>query len=367
MTTHAPIKVLLVDDSPLVTRVVSDIINEDKELKVMGTAADPYEAVEIMRQNRPDVILLDIEMPRMDGLTFLRKIMTQHPIPVVIFSGVAEKNSLNAIKALEYGAVAVLQKPKSISSPGFREIKILFLETLKGAAASHQGLPLLRKTPFRTPQPLPEEAVRKKIAQTHQQLPSRQIIVIGSSTGGTQAIEFLLRNLPPEMPGILITQHMPGEFTRSFAERLNMVSPLCVKEAENGEVVRNNCVYISNGFYHLLVENQGLQYTISLKDGPLVNRHKPSVDVLFRSAARHVASRATGILLTGMGNDGAKGLLEMKEAGALTIAQDKASSVVWGMPGTAVQLGAAQKVLSLKMILDFLKGYAFTTKRNTSK
>ena len=357
MTTGLPIKVLLVDDSPVVTQVVSRIISEDEELKVMGVAANPYEAVNIMKKERPDVILLDIEMPLMDGLTFLRKIMTQHPIPVVIFSSVAEKNSYNAIKALEYGAVAVLQKPKAIASPEFQEIKIRFLETLKGAAASGSGLRLLRKVPHAQQTNYSKEDLQLKTIKAKRIPASQKVIVLGSSTGGTQAIEYLTRNLKPDIPGMIITQHMPGEFTKAFADRLNTVSPLLVKEAEDGEVVRNNCVYIGNGFYHILMEKRGMEYIIRLKDGPLVNRHKPSVDVLFRSAARHAGPHAVGILLTGMGNDGAKGLLEMKEAGAMTIAQDEASSVVFGMPKAAIQLGAANRVLSLKMILDYLNGY----------
>ncbi len=352
-----PINVLLVDDSPLVTGVVSKMIEEDKTLRVMGIAANPFEAVEIMRKHRPNVILLDIEMPRMDGLTFLRKIMSQHPIPVVIFSAVAETNSLNAIKALEYGAVDVLQKTGSIVSTEFQEMKIRFLETLKGAAASGSKLKLLPKFPYKRQPLCSEENIREKEIKAGKRPASRQVIVMGSSTGGTQAIEYLVRNLNPDVPGILITQHMPGEFTEAFADRLNMFSPLLVKEARDGEVVRDGCVYIGNGFYHLLLEKRNLLNVIRLRSGPLVNRHKPSVDVLFRSAARHAGSQAFGILLTGMGNDGARGLLEMKEAGAMTIAQDEASSVVFGMPGAAIKLGAANRVLSLKMILNYLNGY----------
>lgn len=351
-----PIHVLLVDDSHMVTRVVSRIIEEDEDFQVIGIASDPYEAVDIMKKKRPDVILLDIEMPRMDGLTFLRKIMSQHPIPVVIFSGVAKKNSHNAIKALGYGAVAILQKPKSITSPDFLEIRVRFMEALKGAAAAKSRLRLLHPS-SKNDHPYTAEVLLEKEAKAGQQKASRQVVVVGSSTGGTQAIEFLIRNLNPGRPGILITQHMPGEFTKAFTERLNAFSPLLIKEAEDGEIVRNNCVYISNGFYHLLIEKHEREYVVRLKDGPLVNRHKPSVDVLFRSAARHAGTHTVGILMTGMGNDGARGLLEMKEAGAMTIAQDEASSVVFGMPKAAIRLGATQNVFSLKKILDYLNGY----------
>ena len=352
-----PIKVLLVDDSVVVTKIVSRIIEEDDRLKVMGIAANPYEAVELMKVEKPDVILLDIEMPRMDGLTFLRKIMTQHPIPVVIFSSVAPKNSYNAVKALEYGAVAVLQKPKSLTSPEFRETKVRFLETLKGAAASASRLRLLRKKPYDMPTTPQLQDIAKNKIDPVQMLPSRDIVALGASTGGTQAIEYLLRNLKPDLPGILITQHMPGEFTKAFADRLNKVSLLHVKEAEDGETVKNNCVYIGNGFFHIMVERKALEYVVRLKDGPLVNRHKPSVDVLFRSAARHAGPHGTGILLTGMGDDGARGLLEMKEAGAQTIAQDEASSVVFGMPKAAIDLGAAQHILPLNKIPEYLNAF----------
>jgi len=351
-----PIQVLLVDDSRTVTRVVSQIIEENEDFQVMGIAGDPYEAVDLMKKKRPDVILLDIEMPRMNGLTFLRKIMSQHPIPVVIFSGVAEKNSHNAIKALGYGAVAVLQKPKLIISPDFQEMKVRFMETLKGAAAAKSRAKLLRPS-SKKDHPYTAEALSEKEAKAAQQMASRQVVVVGASTGGTQAIEFLTRNLNPGGPGILITQHMPGEFTNAFAERLNAFSPLLIKEAVDGEVVRNSCVYISSGFYHLLLEKHGQEYVVRLKDGPLVNRHKPSVDVLFRSAARHAGAHAVGILMTGMGNDGARGLLEMKEASAITIAQDEVSSAVFGMPRAAIRLGATQNVFSLKKILEYLNGY----------
>ncbi len=353
MISENPIKVLLVDDSVVVTQIVSRMIEEDERLTVMGIAADPYEAVEIMKKERPDVILLDIEMPRMDGLTFLRKIMAQHPIPVVIFSSVARKNSHNAIKALEYGAVAVLQKPGSLTSPEFLDTKVRFLETLKGAAASAPRLRLLRKNSYAEP----SQMLSENKVDANRMIPSRKIIVLGASTGGTQAIEYLMRNLKPELPGMLITQHMPGEFTKAFADRLNSVSLLHIKEAEDGDTVKNNCVYIGSGFYHLMLEKRGTEYLVRLKDGPLVNRHKPSVDVLFRSAARHAGPHSTGILLTGMGDDGARGLLEMKEAGAMTIAQDEASSVVFGMPKAAVNLGAAHQILSLHEILNYLSRF----------
>jgi two-component system chemotaxis response regulator CheB len=357
MAVEKKIKVLMVDDLEVAVMAVEHIINQQPDMVLYASAANPYEAVRVISKEKPDVILLDIQMPKMDGLTFLRKIMSQHPIPVVIFSGVAPKNSHNAVKALEYGAVAVLQKPKSLTSPEFLDTKIRFLETLKGAAASASRLRLLRKIPYTATPPYSEQMLAQNKVDESLMIPSRKIIALGASTGGTQAIEYLMRNLKPDIPGMLITQHMPGEFTKAFADRLNTVSLLHIKEAEDGETVKNNCVYIGSGFYHIMLEKKGLEYIVRLKDGPLVNRHKPSVDVLFRSAARHAGAHGVGILLTGMGNDGARGLLEMKEAGAMTIAQDEASSVVFGMPKAAIDIGAAHHIMSLNKILDYLSGF----------
>jgi two-component system chemotaxis response regulator CheB len=353
-----PIRVLVVDDSPVVKELVSQIINADAELEVMGEASDPYEAVKIMKLEQPDVILLDIEMPHMDGLTFLKKIMSQHPLPVVIFSGVAESGSKNAMDAIRYGAVSVLQKPKHLSGQAMKEMRIMFCDTLKGAAAAKARLRLIHEQsvsakPF---QKYTADVILAKVS-AFQQSPifSKKVILIGASTGGTQAIDFLARYLQPPLPAILIVQHMPGDFTKAFAKRLNAYSKLLVKEAENGEEVKDNAIYIANGYYHLLLTRKGSTYYLQLKDGPLVNRHKPAVDVLFRSGARYAGKNATGILLTGMGDDGARGLLELKEAGAHTIAQDKESSVVWGMPRVAWEMGAAEKLLSLQQILSAIQ------------
>lgn len=358
-----PYKVLVVDDSPLITRMVSEIINSDSELRVMGIAGDPFEATRLLNEEIPDVILLDIEMPLMDGITFLKKIMSQHPLPVVIFSAVAEKNSKNALDALHFGALDVVQKPKNLIGKAFEEMKSYLTDALKAAVLSKGKLNLLRTSN--------NSIVKKTVSGREIRFMNpdenlfhgnERLIFMGASTGGTQAIEFLLSRLSPPLPAILIIQHMPGGFTRSFAERLNDFSALNVKEAEDGELVKNNCVYIANGFYHMLLSKIGFQYRIRQKEGPLMNRHKPSVDILFKSAARHAGPHGIGILLTGMGDDGARGLLKMKEAGAFTIAQDEKSAVVWGMPGSAVKMGAALKVYSQMEILNFLNALKYSKK-----
>ena len=351
------IKVLIVDDSRIVSGLLADLIESDPELTVMGIAGDPYEAVRLIQLETPDVILLDIEMPKMDGITFLKKIMSQHPLPVVIFSSVAEKNSKNALHALRYGALDVIPKPKNIDPNAMEQTRWHILLSLKAAAISKYRLHLLK-----TPGAGTEKINLKHTVNVLKETPNesfRKIVLIGASTGGTQAIEFILEHLTPPVPPILITQHMPGGFTHSFAERLNTISSLQVHEAENAMTLKTNHVYVANGFYHLQLVKSGERYRVRLGEGEAVNRHKPSVDVLFHSAAQYAGDKAVGILLTGMGDDGARSLLEMKNAGAVTIAQDEKSAVVWGMPRKAVQLGAAAKVLSLIEISNYLNGLKY--------
>lgn len=361
MVLPTKINVLIVDDSPLVVEAVTKIVQSDTDLHVMAVANNPYEAARIMTSEKPDVIILDIQMPRMDGITFLKKIMSQHPIPVIIFSSVAEKGSRNALLALSYGAVEILQKPKSILGKEFEENRQQFCQTIKATAAAKGKLKLIK--PLHQPPPKYSADVILTKGKLAAKMPATQhLIAIGASTGGTQAIEKIVMNLPSKSPGIVITQHMPGDFTKSFAERLNTISPMCIKEAENGEIVRNGCVYIANGYLHMLAKRAGSSYFVELKDGPLVNRHKPSVDVLFRSMARYAGANGTGILLTGMGDDGAKGLLEMREANAVTIAQDRASSLVFGMPREAIKLGAAQKIYSLDRIINYIVSLSYQKK-----
>jgi two-component system chemotaxis response regulator CheB len=344
-------KVLIVDDSAIVRSALAEIFNMDPEIEVMGTAGDPYIAAKKIQKEIPDVITLDIEMPRMDGLTFLKKIMSQHPIPVVVISSLTKKGTQSALKALEYGAVEIVTKPQMHTKEFIEESKIKICDIIKAAAVSK----LKRKT-YRAAKPLevkPKLTADAVIAKGRgYSLPKTTEIVIsvGASTGGTEALREFLEEMPVDAPGIVIVQHMPEHFTRSFAERLNDLCQILVKEAEDGDSVLQGRALIAPGNKHTLLRRSGARYYVEVKDGPLVNRHRPSVDVLFRSTALYAGSNAIGIIMTGMGDDGAKGLLEMKEAGAKTIAQDEDSCVVYGMPKEAVKLNAADTVLPLNKI-----------------
>ncbi len=349
MIQKKPYKILIVDDSKTVVNWVSSIIQADSELIILGTAENPFEAVKIIEQETPDVILLDIEMPKMDGLIFLKKIMSQHPIPVVIFSGVAPKSSRKALEALQYGAVEVIQKPGMLAGELGKSVGVQILQALKSAALAKEKLQLLRSFSIHS-----KGSVIHSHKNVGMEAEKDKIIFIGASAGGPQAIEYLLSNIQTPAPPILICQHMPGDFTKLFAERLNTLSELEIKEGVEGEVIKENHAYIANGFHHMMIVKPGLNYKIHLKDGPLVNLHKPAVDILFKSAARYAGDKAIGILLTGMGSDGAMGLLELKKAGAYTLVQDKKSALVWGMPGAAFKLNAAKRVLSLHEILNYI-------------
>ncbi len=342
------IKVLIVDDSALVRQTLTEILSYDNLIEVMGTANNPFDAVEIIKKDIPDVITLDIDMPKMDGLTFLKKLMSQHPIPVIIISGVAEKGSQKAINALNYGAVDVIQKPKVFTPALIEEYKITLTDVIKAAAISkirriNSGATL------KVEPKLSADAVIKKEKNTTP-IFSERVIAIGASTGGTEAILKVLFELPETSHGIIIVQHMPEHFTKSFADRLNSICKIRVKEAEDGDLVEKGLALIAPGNKHVILKNINNKYYVNVIDGPLVNRHRPSVDVMFRSVAQLVGKNAIGVLLTGMGDDGAKGLLELKEAGALTIAQDERSCVVFGMPKEAIALDAAMKILPLELI-----------------
>jgi two-component system chemotaxis response regulator CheB len=342
------IKVLIVDDSAVIRRALAAILEADPGMEVIGTASDPYMAAQKIAQEVPDVITLDVEMPRMDGLTFLRKLMTQHPIPVVIISSLTDKGTETAIRALEYGAVEVVAKPQFATS---QELQDLFRERLVGVvrAAGHARLKRRTVVPPAVPPRLSADAVMQPATRSMIQT-TEKVIAVGASTGGTEALRTFLEALPLDAPGIVIVQHMPEHFTRSFANRLNELCRVTVKEAENGDSVIRGRALIAPGNQHLLLKRSGARYYVELNDGPPVNRHRPSVDVLFRSTARFAGKNAIGIIMTGMGNDGAQGLLEMKEAGAHTIAQDEKSCVVFGMPKEAIKLEAADKILPLEQI-----------------
>ena len=342
------IKVLVVDDSALVRQTLTKVLSTDREIDVIGAAADPYIAARKIRDEVPDVITLDVEMPRMDGLTFLRKIMSQHPIPVVICSALTEAGAETTLRALEYGAVDIVTKPRLGARRYLEEVRIRLCDTVK-AASKARVRPVSPKDQEIVPK-LTADAVFRKKASKALIRTTDKVVVVGASTGGTEAIRLFLESMPLDAPGIVIVQHMPEHFTTAFARRLDMTCRVTVKEAEDGDTVFAGRALIAPGNKHTLLRRSGARYFVEVNDGPLVCRHRPSVDVLFRSAAEYAGSNAVGVIMTGMGDDGAKGLLELKEVGGRTIAQDEATSVVFGMPREAIKLDAADKVLPLKSI-----------------
>ena len=346
------IRVLIVDDSAVVRQTISDLLSTDPAIEVIGTASDPFIAAEKIELEIPDVITLDVEMPKMDGLTFLQKIMTQNPIPVVICSSLTTQGSETVIKALEYGAVEIITKPKLGTKQFLEESTIHICDIIKAASLVN----VKRKSVWQTVvQPkLSADVVLAKSKNNSMVETTEKIIVVGASTGGTEALRVFLESLPSDSPGIVIVQHMPENFTRAFAKRLDGLCKISVKEAEDGDTVIRGRALIAPGNHHLLVKRSGARYYVEIKEGPLVSRHRPSVDVLFRSTARYAGKNAIGVIMTGMGDDGAKGMLELMEAGAHTIAQDEKSSVVFGMPNEAIKLGAVETVLSLDKIADHI-------------
>ena len=351
---NGKIRVLIVDDSAVVRQTLTEVLSSDPEIEVMATASDPFVAAERIGREVPDVITLDIEMPRMDGLTFLKKIMSQHPIPVVICSSLAEEGAQSTFRALEFGAVDIITKPRLGSKQFIEESRTLICQAVKGAAKAKVHL----LGPSRTVQPkLTADAVLSP--PTHAMAETTEkVIMIGASTGGTEALKTLLEALPADAPGIVIVQHMPELFTKAFANRLDSLCAITVKEAESNDSVIRGRALIAPGNRHLLLKRSGARYYVEVKDGPLVCRHRPSVDVLFRSAARYAGRNAVGVILTGMGDDGARGLREMKEAGAITIAQDEATCIVFGMPKEAIKLGGVDKVLPLTAIVGSMLTHA---------
>jgi two-component system, chemotaxis family, protein-glutamate methylesterase/glutaminase len=339
------IKVLIVDDSAVIRQTLSTILSSDAAIEVMGVAADPYVAAVKIAEAIPDVITLDIEMPRMDGLTFLRKVMSQHPIPIVIISSLTAKGSESAILAMEYGAVAVLKKP-TLSSDIEGLASRIIIDIVKGAANARikrRGMTTVAHAIA------PKKSFNESMAQT-----TDKVIAVGASTGGTEAILDFLKAMPLDTHGIVIVQHMPEVFTRSFAERLNTICGISVKEASNGDTVIRGRALIAPGNKHMELKRSGARYFVELNEAQPINRHRPSVDVLFKSVAKYAGKNAIGIIMTGMGSDGAIGLQEMHRAGGHTIAQDENSCVVFGMPKEAIKLGAAEKVLPLEQIAPYL-------------
>jgi len=346
------IKVLVVDDSAVVRQVATAVLKDDPAIEVMGAVSDPLLAMERMKSQWPDVVVLDVEMPRMDGITFLRKIMSERPTPVVICSTLTERGAQTTINALAAGAVAIITKPKA----GLKDFLRDSSEDLLGAvkAAAHANVKQLAKVRHLAPPVvakhnadviLPAPPAGSALTRT-----TDRVVAIGTSTGGTQALEEVLRRLPRVSPGIVIVQHMPEAFTAAFATRLDSVCQIEVKEAANNDRVIQGRALIAPGGKHMLLRRNGAQYVVEIVDGPLVNRHRPSVDVLFRSVAKCAGANALGVIMTGMGDDGAAGLLEMHNAGARTVAQDEESCVVYGMPKEAVKRGAVDRSVALNAI-----------------
>jgi two-component system, chemotaxis family, protein-glutamate methylesterase/glutaminase len=337
------INVLIVDDSAVVRQVLTEILTTDRSIHVLAAVADPLFAMQRMRTAWPDVIVLDIEMPRMDGITFLRKIMAERPTPVVVCSTLTTRGAATTLQALAAGAVTVVGKPKLGARSYLLDASNELIHAVK--AASHANVSNLRTAAPATTQAETGQlvhAVSEALAET-----TETVVAIGTSTGGTQALEAILRELPRVTPGIVVVQHMPEKFTAAFAARLNSICRVEVKEAADRDRVLPGRVLIAPGGRHMTLQRSGAMYYVEVKDGPLVHHHRPSVDVLFRSVARIAGSNAVGIIMTGMGSDGALGLREMHEAGAYTVAQDEATSVVFGMPKEAIKLGAVDRVLPL--------------------
>lgn len=342
------IRVLVVDDSASVRQALTSLLNEDPQIEVIAAASDPFSAARHIASEIPDVITLDVEMPRMDGITFLRKLMSQRPIPVVMCSSLTEQGSETLMQALEAGAVDVILKPKIGVADHLQESRARICEAVKGAAQAR-----LSRRPTHAAQ-----APEKKLTADAMLPPPRanghamartteKVICIGASTGGTESLREVLQALPADAPGMVIVQHMPEKFTAAFARRLNSLCAVEVKEAADGDAVLRGRVLIAPGNLHTLLERSGARYHVSVRNGPQVSRHRPSVDVLFRSAARCAGANAIGVIMTGMGDDGARGLVEMKQAGAYTLAQDEETSIVFGMPKEAIARDAAMKVVPL--------------------
>ena len=340
------IKVMIVDDSALVRQTLTEILNSDPEIEVIATAADPFFAVQHLKNAIPDVITLDVEMPRMDGLSFLKKIMSQKPLPVVMCSSLTEHGSETAMRALEYGAVDIIVKPRLGTKQFLEEAKINICDIIKAASKVRSK----RTSKIEVQKKLTADVIMPKPTGKFLPKTTEKIVLVGASTGGTEALRIFLEAMPENAPGIVIVQHMPEHFTAAFARRLNTLCHMEIREAVDGDRVMIGQALIAPGNRHTLLKRSGAYYYVEIKDGPLVSRHRPSVDVLFRSGARYAGPNAIGVIMTGMGDDGAKGMLEMKQQRAYTIAQDEASCVVFGMPHEAISLGGVDKILPLNAI-----------------
>jgi two-component system chemotaxis response regulator CheB len=339
MNADRPIKVLVVDDSAVVRKIFREYLSRESDIEVVGTAPDPYVARDKIVQLKPDVLTLDIEMPRMDGITFLKKLMRYYPIPTIIVSSLTREGSKMAMEALACGALEVISKPTDGYSAG--DMGMQLVDKIRAVSR----IPLAKRPQGAVNVPSPPVQVSRALKET-----TNKIIAIGASTGGTEAIKTVLMGMPANAPGIVVVQHMPAKFTTSFAERLNELCKISVKEARDGDSVVNGTALIAPGNYHMLLKRSGARYYVQVKTGPMVHHQRPAVDVLFNSVAMYAGSNAVGVILTGMGADGARGLLKMREAGAGTVAQDEKSCVVFGMPKEAIKAGAVDKVVPLQLI-----------------
>jgi len=342
------IKILIIDDSAVVRTTLQTLFNQEPGFEVVGTASDPYKAAAILQNVIPDVITLDLEMPRMDGLTFLKKLMQQHPIPVVVCSSLVTQGAEAALTALELGAIEVIAKPELGTHEFLLESKARLYDAVRSAAAAqlHKQKKLTHKTEAKhlISEVMPEVKRQRFAASTE------KIIVVGASTGGTEALKTYLQALPITSPGVLVVQHMPSNFTGPFAKHLNNVCVITVKEARNGDRVEPGLALIAPGDFHMAVKREGSHYLAQVKEGPLVNRHRPSVDVLFRSASHHAGPNTLAVIMTGMGDDGAQGCIDLKQAGSIVLAQDEASCVVFGMPKAAIERGGVHHVFPLEQL-----------------
>ncbi|MCP4877249.1 MAG: chemotaxis response regulator protein-glutamate methylesterase [Gammaproteobacteria bacterium] len=353
------IKVLVVDDSAVVRQVLTGIINDAAGMEVIDTAQDPIFALQKLTSIQPDVITLDVEMPRMDGLTFLEKLMRDNPIPVVMCSTLTQKSSETSVKALHLGALEIVAKPTSNLKQELKQQGKMIVDSIRAASKARLGK--LKTPPVKPPvlnvdQKRSADVILPRQA-TVQAAPSSRVVAIGASTGGTQALEYVLSSLKPDIPGVVIVLHMPEAFTEAFARRLNDIAPIHVKQAEDGDLVETGKALIAPGGKHMIVENRAGKLYVSIKQGPLVSRHRPSVDVLFRSVAQNAAKQSLGIIMTGMGDDGANGMKEMFDVGAFTVAQDEASCVIFGMPAVAIERGGVKKIRSLKTIPEMINAF----------
>lgn len=342
-----PIDVLIVDDSAVVRQVLVSQLDGVAGIRVIGTASDPIFARRKMAQQWPDVIILDIEMPRMDGITFLRQLMAERPTPVVICSTLTERGAETTMQAMAAGAVEIITKPRAGLKQFLQQSRQTLIDAIRAAAASRVNRIAATARASEPAPKLSADTMLPKTAPGKLFETTDRVVAIGTSTGGTQALEQVLTRLPVESPGIVVVQHMPAQFTRAFAERLDSLCRITVKEAQNNDRVMPGQALIAPGGLHMLLRRSGAQYRVEVRDGPVVSRHKPSVDVLFRSVAGAAGPNALGIIMTGMGDDGARGLLEMRQAGAATLGQNEASCVVYGMPKEAFRLGAVEREVAL--------------------